>query len=293
MEDYSYEILDLLKKYDGDTAAALCGECAAHCLYAFSPLRENLFEWIEFGCDARVLQLGSDYGSYTGLLARRAKTVVVLDSRDENLEVNRLRHGPAGNVRYVRGDLLEKNGSQQATAFAVYKPQAPAFETVKELLEEPFDYVFSAGLLGQCKKEEASLLLSRAADFLKPGGTLFAAAENEAGVRYWMGAQALETAFLEVEFRGLFESLARERGGMAMLYYPVPDYRYPTVLYSDKYLPKTGDVTNISARLDGPGFWFGSEEEAMTKACRNGEFTKFANSFLGMYKKAEGGYEAD
>ena len=44
-------------------------------------------------------------------------------------------------------------------------------------------------------------------------------------------------------------------------------------------------MTNISARLDGEGFWFGSEEEAMTKACRNGEFTKFANSFLGVWRK--------
>ena len=71
------------------------------------------------------------------------------------------------------------------------------------------------------------------------------------------------------------------------MYYPVPDYRYPVTVYSDRYLPQTGDVTNISARLDGPGFWFGSEEEAMTKACRNGSFTKFANSFLGVWEKGK------
>ena len=44
-------------------------------------------------------------------------------------------------------------------------------------------------------------------------------------------------------------------------------------------------MTNISARLDGPGFWFGSEEEAMAKACQNGQFTKFNNSFLGVWEK--------
>ena len=120
---------------------------------------------------------------------------------------------------------------------------------------------------------------------MKPDGILAAAAENEAGVRYWMGARALETAFLEVEFRELFETLKKERGGDFMMYYPVPDYRYPVSVYSDAYLPQPGDVTNISARLDGEGLWFGSEEEAMTKACRNGEFTKFANSFLGVWRK--------
>ena len=68
---------------------------------------------------------------------------------------------------------------------------------------------------------------------------------------------------------------------------PVPDYRYPVTLYSDDYLPQTGDVTNISARLDGPGLWFGNEEKAMANACRNGDFTKFSNSFLGMWEKGK------
>ena len=56
MNDFSYDILDLLKKYDHDTNAALAGENCPQCLYAFSPLRENLFEWVEFESDARILQ---------------------------------------------------------------------------------------------------------------------------------------------------------------------------------------------------------------------------------------------
>ena len=88
MNDFSYEILDLLKKYHNDINAALAGENSPQCLYAFSPLRENLFEWVEFEPDARILQIGSDYGSFTGMLAERAGEVVVLDPRDENLEVN-------------------------------------------------------------------------------------------------------------------------------------------------------------------------------------------------------------
>ena len=64
MNDFSYDILDLLKKYDGDTQAALLGENSPQCLYAFSPLRENLFEWVDFKKDDRILQIGSDYGSF-------------------------------------------------------------------------------------------------------------------------------------------------------------------------------------------------------------------------------------
>lgn len=313
MSDFSYDILDLLKKYNNDINAALAGENSPQCLYAFSPLRENLFEWVEFEPDARVLQIGSDYGSFTGILAERAGEVVVLDPRDENLEVNRIRHGGHENVHFVRGDILadvreaqaltakmkaENPDSGAVAAFVrneenykEYKPKEGAgvgssqAEAIKNLMFKPFDYVVLGAYLTQCRKEEAAEILRAAANFLKPGGVMLAACENEMGVRYWMGAEKLETSFLEVEFRTLFEELKKTWGGRLTMYYPVPDYRYPVAVYSDHYLPQTGDVTNISARLDGPGFWFGSEEEAMAKACQNGMFKKFNNSFLGVWEK--------
>ena len=277
MNDFSYDILDLLKKYDNDTNAALAGENCPQCLYAFSPLRENLFEWVEFEPDARILQIGSDYGSFTGILADCVKEVVVLDPRDENLEVNRIRHGERENVIYVRGDLRDQ------VQWKVYKPKLEA--DAKEIMCQPFDYIVLGGFLMECKKEEAIGLLREAADYLKPGGVMLAAVENETGVRYWMGAPKQENSYLEPEFRSLFEELKKTWGGNFTMYYPVPDYRYPVAVYSDHYLPETGDVTNISKRYDGPGFWFGSEEEAMAKACQNGMFTKFNNSFLGVWEK--------
>ena len=199
MNDFSYDILDLLKKYDHDTNAALAGENCPQCLYAFSPLRENLFEWVEFEPDARILQIGSDYGSFTGILAERAKEVVVLDPRDENLEVNRIRHGERENVIYVRGDLRDQ------VQWKVYKPKLEA--DAKEIMCQPFDYIVLGGFLMECKKEEAIGLLREAADYLKPGGVMLAAVENETGVRYWMGAPKQENSYLEPEFRSLFEEL--------------------------------------------------------------------------------------
>lgn len=308
MNDFSYDILDLLKKYDNDVNAALAGENCPQCLYAFSPLRESLVEWVEFEPDARVLQIGSDYGSFTGILAERAGEVVVLDPRDENLEVNRIRHGERGNVTYVRGDLrdqvqwkknelaklkAESDGNsaigiagRNAELFKVYKSKSgSAPSDIKDIMFRSFDYIVLGGFLMECKKEEAAELLREAADYLKPGGVMLAAVENETGVRYWMGAPKQENSYLEPEFRSLFEELTTIWGGSFTMYYPVPDYRYPVAVYSDHYLPETGDVTNISARYDGPGFWFGSEEEAMAKACQNGMFTKFNNSFLGVWEK--------
>ena len=307
MNDFSYDILDLLKKYHNDIHAALAGEQNPQCLYAFSPLRENLFEWVEFEPEARILQIGSDYGSFTGVLARQAAEVVVLDERDENLEVNRIRHEACANVIYVRGDLREQvrwkkqesekvRETSEGTAaiavagkntelFRLYKANPKENRTVVEILSQPFDYIVLGGFLSQCKKEEAAELLQEAANYLKAGGAMLSAVENETGVRYWMGAEKLENSYLKPEFCSLFDGLLKTWGGKFTMYYPVPDYRYPVAVYSDYYLPETGEVTNISARLDGPGFWFGNEEEAMARACQNGTFTTFNNSFLGVWEK--------
>lgn len=283
MDDHGYELLDLLKKYNGDTEAALAGEdgkTAPWCLYAFSPLRENLFEWTELKKDMRILQIGSDYGSFTGLLLERAGEVTVLDELDENLEVCRLRYGENTNLRLVSGKMTRREGS-----FREYKPRGGAAAAAGGPMERPFDCVILAGTFERAGKKEAASLLDTAAGFLKPGGVLYAAAENEAGIRYWMGAEYRKTAFLETEFRELFEALREKNGGEFTVYYPVPDYRFPTTIYSDGYLPKPGDITNISARYESPGFMFGSEEEALAKACKNGQFPQFANSFLGVYRK--------
>lgn len=316
MNDFSYDILDLLKKYDGDVQAALLGEDNPRCLYAFSPLRENLFEWVDFKKEDRILQLGSDYGSYTGCLAGRAGEVVVVDPRDENLEVNRLRHEASGNIFYIRGALADESGhflspdtnrgqtkeavparaavsdasplsAAGASLWHAYKPADPDGTTAAERMSRPFDYVVTAGFLEQYDKEEAKDILDFAAGLLKPGGALLAAAENEMGVRYLMGARPYRTAFLESELRSLMAGLAGGDGGHVLLYYPVPDYRYPAVIFSDTYLPQAGEVTNISARLEEPGFWYGNEEEAMAKACQNGVFAQFANSFLAVWEKGK------
>ena len=48
MKDYSYELLDLLESIKEMRRAAAAGRNKpVGCLYAFSPLRENLFEWLE------------------------------------------------------------------------------------------------------------------------------------------------------------------------------------------------------------------------------------------------------
>ena len=83
MRDASYEILDMLDQYGKDTDGALMNGEGSEVLYAFSAMRENLFEWFPFGAEKKLLQVGGGYGALTGLYARKVREVVVIDPVDE------------------------------------------------------------------------------------------------------------------------------------------------------------------------------------------------------------------
>ena len=105
MSDVSYEILDLFDQYGSSPEgifAALAAGGRPELLFALSGLRQNLLEWYPFTGEEQVLELYSDYGALTGLLAERAAHVTVLYGSDENLEVNRRRNSGFMSVSWAR-----------------------------------------------------------------------------------------------------------------------------------------------------------------------------------------------
>ena len=92
MKDMSYELLDLMEEKGWDEkglAQILEDGTEPWILEALSPIRENLVDWLDIAKDASVLEIGSGYGALTGILARKAGSVDVVDEREENLETVR------------------------------------------------------------------------------------------------------------------------------------------------------------------------------------------------------------
>ena len=246
MRDASYEILDMLDQYGKDTDGALMNGEGPEVLYAFSAMRENLLEWFPFVAEKKLLQVGGGYGALTGLYARKVRGGVVLDPVDESREVVRRRHAGLKNIRLENGSL-------------------PGWETA-----ERFDYVVFVGSLTDCWREE----LEAAKGLLAPGGVIIAAFDNRLGMRYWNGASRPEgEAMLSLnEVRHAFPD--------GQVYYPVPDYRMAVSLYSDRCLPKKGELTNVAVSYDAPRYLFSDEEAAFDAVCGEGRFAEFANSYL-------------
>lgn len=257
MNDLSPEIRNLYVKYQGDTKAILKDNPNLDYMYALSDIRENLLEWYEFEENASLLQIGSDYGALTGLYSRRVKEVTVLESNQNNLSFNRLRHQKRDNIKYVTGSL-------------------------DTFPEEQFDYVVMVGSLEEPYQEQ----IGKAKALLKPEGKLILSLCNRLGLKYQAGAVSDQTKLSRQE---LLELLCGEEKcqGNVEFYYPMPDYKLPVTIYSDSYLPSKGDLTHAILAYDYPKYLRFDLGKMFDEVCEGKQFQTFANSFLTIWSRHE------
>ena len=148
---------------------------------------------------------------------------------------------------------------------------------LRELLQagKRYDYVVCAGGFQEPEDQWAEILR----DLVKPGGTVIAAVCNRFGLKYLAGGKRDQVSLTRSRLSALFPGCA--------FYYPMPDYRVPAVIYSDRCLPSQGELAGIHTLYDFPEYPsvdVGAEFEA---ACEDGQFANFADSFLIIWKKGE------
>ena len=244
-------------------------------LYHLSDIRENLLDWYEFNPQGTLLEIGAGCGAVTGLFCRKTGRVTAIDLSKRRSAINAARNGGLGNLEILVGN----------------------FEDIR--IQETFDYVTLIGVLeyaGYYISGESPYLemLRRVKTFLKPGGTLIVAIENKYGLKYWAGAPEDHTGGL---FDGV-EDYAKVKGVRTFskpeltrllqeagfrdneFYYPMPDYKMPDAIYSDRFLPGPGMLGAASAAYDRERTQMFRETAAWEGLVRDGQFPYFANSFL-------------
>lgn len=260
MNDISRELMELIRKYGTDVKRALQENSRLDYLYALSDMRENLLEWYPFDGDACLLQVGSDYGALTGLYSRKVRHVVVLDDSEENLEVNRMRNQEAENISYINGSLTEA---------AKHGMAAGAGEKML------FDYVMMIGSL----RPEYEAQIRAAKALLNPGGHLIVAVCNRFGMKYWAGAEKDEHSFSKAVIGRLLSG-----DDDLEFYYPMPDYKLPVTIYSQRRLPQKGDLSHTLTAYDYPKYLLLDVGASYDAVCEDGQFENFANSFLMIWR---------
>lgn len=246
-------------------------------LYHLSHIRENIVEWLPITKEDKVLEIGAGCGAVTGSLARKAKSVTCIELSEKRSLINANRHRDYDNIQIMLGN----------------------FETVEPTLTEKYDYITLIGVL-----EYAGLYISDENPFVKflqiiskhlsENGKIIVAIENRVGMKYWAGCkedhvglyfEGIEgyaaTNSAKTFSKGELEEIINETEiGNYKFYYPYPDYKFPSVIYSDEWLPKCGELKNNSCNLDSERMLLFNESLAYDETIRNGTFPQYSNSFL-------------
>ncbi len=246
-------------------------------LYHLSSIRENIVSWIPFRGTEKVLEIGAGPGAVTGALAGRCAQVDCVELSYKRSQINAYRHRDAGNITIHVGN----------------------FEDIEPSLDRDYDYIFLIGVL-----EYAGSYLHDADPFRKelqtvlshcrPGGRLVIAIENRLGMKYWAGcaedhsgryfdgieAYAKEEAPARTFSRPALEALLQRSGAAEYsFYYPYPDYKFPSALYSDRRLPGADELNENIRNFDRDRLLLFDEKLAYRGVTADGLYPLFANSF--------------
>lgn len=253
-------------------------------MYHFSHIRHNIVSWLPISGNHKVLEIGAGCGAVTGALARKAGRVDCIELSEKRSLINAYRNRDYDNVTIRLG----------------------AFEEVEKHLTEKYDYITLIGVFeyAACYTENEKpfhYMLDCIEKHLAPGGKIVIAIENRMGLKYWAGCaedhvgryfEGLEgypnTTGVHTFTKKELEKLFAEAGDFAYtFYYPYPDYKFPFSIYSDKYLPRKGDLKENNNNFDRRRLGLFDESKVFDTLIDNDLFPEFSNSFLVLLERKE------
>lgn len=279
------ELLEIARSYGEEELNRVIAEKNSWpVLYHFSHIRQNILEWLPIRKIDKVLEIGSGCGPITGALAKKAGSVTCIDLSKMRSTINAYRNRECDNVKIKVGN----------------------FQDIEVSLTEKYDYItligvfeYSEGYIGT--QQPYVEMLRRISRHLEKDGKLVIAIENRLGLKYWAGCtedhvgkyfEGIEnypdTKGVRTFSRKELQELIDAAGSFqTTFYYPYPDYKFPLTIYSDKRLPKKGELKDNFCNFDRPRIQLFNEERVYDSLVDAGLFPEFSNSFLVIAKREE------
>ncbi len=276
--DIEDTLLDIVKNHDRSEFLNIIVESKSWpILYHLSEVRTNILNWYPFKAGARVLEVGAGCGAITGAIADKVEKVVAIDLSKRRNMINAYRNRDKDNIEIIVGN----------------------FNDVASGLTEKFDYVTLIGVLEYGElyipgNDSYRTFLKKIAGLLKPNGKVLIAIENQLGLKYFAGCredhvgkyfEGIEgyttTSGVKTFSKKVLKEMIEDSGYQDVKFaYPYPDYKLPTTIYTDDFLPVKGELVNNLRNFDADRMVFFDETKVWDTMIEAGLFHEFSNSFF-------------
>lgn len=250
-------------------------------IYHFSDIRTNILCWYPIKKTDSVLEIGAGCGAITGMLCEKAGNVTAVELSKRRAEINYERNKQRDNLTIMVGNLNDM------------------------IFSAKYDYVVVNGVLEYAMSftegdTPYETFLRKMGDYLKDSGKLLVAIENKLGLKYFAGAPEDHTDLYFFGIEGYPENhsvrtfskvelseLLKNSGFPYMkYYYPYPDYKFPTEIFTDETLYDNMYGKAYPVYTD-KNFELFSEAEGIKSLVKERILDRFVNSFLVVAGKEE------
>ncbi len=246
-------------------------------LYALSEMRKNIISWYPFEKNSTILEIGASFGEITGELCKNADKVVAVEFSKQRGRAIERRHSDKENLEVIIGNLQD----------------------IK--FNEKFDYITLIGVLEYApliyKTENSYLdLLEYIKTLLKEDGKILIATNNKFGMRNW---SIIDSDDKNLEYDAIISGIEQNKCqllsknkleemfektnlGKRKYYYPLPDYKYTNVIFTEDFMPNENNLhRNMTFFKDTDIINF-HENNAYLQVVKENEklFDFFANSYF-------------
>lgn len=233
-------------------------KCSYDFLHHLSDIRGNAVRWLSIGRGESVLELDAECGAMTGALLELSGNVTAVCEDDTDTEI-------------IAERFADTEGLTAFSGVGLLDAIEP---------DRKYDWVIIKDV------SDIAYALKR----MTPKGHTVIITDNRMGLKNFAGVKALgqQDFFGGIEGKGecgvtlpfLKKSIEKQAGLEYSIYYPYPDYRFMKSLFSDRHLPKVGELINNDWYFESDRLDLFSEKEAFDSCCEDGSFPEYSNSYI-------------
>ena len=229
-------------------------------LLELSNLRENILNWYPFKENSRILEIEGNLGEITGVLCQNASRIVSIEYSLQKARTIATRYKEKENLEVIAGDIKDI------------------------ILEEKFDYVVIIGI--DEKRYKIEEILKYAKEHLNKKGTILISLNNKLGLDQLNGIKDItenqnneDKCKTKKEIEKILNKLELNN---YKFYYPLPNYKTPNIIFTDKHLPSNESILRDLTLYTENRILSFEEREIYRKILKENEklFPELANSFL-------------